>query len=144
MSSSFSSLVLAFFSFVLFLFRRGRPIKPPLPPGPLPWPLIGNITDLRANELWLLTTQWAKRYGAVSCRFSFRFTLQLLVSGDVVYLHVFGQPLIFLNSPAAVAELMEKRSAIYSDRAPLVMTTELFVPFLDPSFPPLTANPFSL
>ncbi|KAI9441381.1 cytochrome P450 [Lactarius indigo] len=108
MASSFSSLVFAFLSFVLFLFRRaGRRIKPTLPPGPLPWPLIGNITDLRANELWLLTTQWAKRYG------------------DVVYLHVFGQPLIFINSPAAVAELMEKRSAIYSDRAPLVMVTEL-------------------
>ncbi|KAH9067874.1 cytochrome P450 [Lactarius vividus] len=108
MASSFSSLVLAFLSFVLFLFRRGgRRIKPSLPPGPLPWPLIGNITDLRANELWLLTTQWAKRYG------------------DVVYLHVFGQPLIFINSPTAVAELMEKRSAIYSDRAPLVMATEL-------------------
>ncbi|KAI9465858.1 cytochrome P450 [Lactarius psammicola] len=107
MSPSFSSLVFAFLSFVLFLFRRGRRIKPPLPPGPLPWPLVGNITDLRANELWLLTTQWAKRYG------------------DIVYLHVFGQPLIFINSPAAVAELMEKRSAIYSDRAPLVMATEL-------------------
>ncbi len=71
-------------------------------------------------------------------RFSFRSTLQLLlhlISGDVVYLHIFGQPLIFINSPAAVAELMEKRSAIYSDRAPLVMATELFVPFLDSSSP---------
>lgn len=134
MSSSFSSLILAFFSFVLSPFRRGRLIKHPLPPGPLPWPLVGNITDLRANELWLLTTQWAKRYGAVSCPFSFRFTLQLLISGDVVYLHVFGQPLVFLNSPAAAAELMEKRSAIYSDRAPLVMATELFVSFFNPSF----------
>jgi hypothetical protein len=105
--TSLSSLALAFLSFVFFLFRRGRRTKLPVPPGPIPWPLIGNITDLRANELWLLTTQWAKQYG------------------DIVYLHVFGQPLIFINSPAAVAELMEKRSAIYSDRAPLVMATEL-------------------
>ena len=57
-----------------------------------------------------------------------------VISGDVVYLHVFGQPLIFINSPAAVAELMEKQSAIYSDRAPLVMVTELFVPFLNSLF----------
>ena len=54
-----------------------------------------------------------------------------MVPGDVVYLHLFGQGLIFLNSPAAVTELMERRSAIYSDRAPLVMVTELFVPCLD-------------
>ena len=53
------------------------------------------------------------------------------VPGDVVYLHLFGQGLIFLNSPAAVTELMERRSAIYSDRAPLVMVTELFVLCVD-------------
>jgi hypothetical protein len=51
--------------------------------------------------------------------------------GDVVYLHLFGQGLIFLNSPDAVIDLMERRSVIYSDRAPLVMATELFVPCVD-------------
>lgn len=49
--------------------------------------------------------------------------------GDVVYLHVLGQGLVFLNSHAAAIELMERRSAIYSDRAPLVMVTELLVPY---------------
>ncbi|KAI0260736.1 cytochrome P450 [Gloeopeniophorella convolvens] len=89
----------------LLLFRRRHRL--PLHPGPKPWPILGNISDLRANELWLLATDWARRYG------------------DVVYLHVFGQGLVFLNSPTAVTELMDKRSAIYSDRAPLVMATEL-------------------
>ncbi|KAI0002537.1 cytochrome P450 [Russula compacta] len=79
----------------------------PFPPGPKPWPLLGNIADLRPNQLWLLATDWAKQYG------------------DVVYLHLFGQGLVFLNSPVAIMELLERRSAIYSDRAPLVMVTEL-------------------
>jgi hypothetical protein len=52
------------------------------------------------------------------------------ILGDVVYLHLFGQGLIFLSSPTAVFELMEKRNVIYSDRAPLVMVTELFVLYI--------------
>jgi chorismate-pyruvate lyase len=57
--------------------------------------------------------------------------VRILFIGDVVYLHLFGQGLIFLNSPNAVMDLMERRSVIYSDRAPLVMATELFVPCVD-------------
>ena len=49
-----------------------------------------------------------------------------------MYLHLFGQGLIFLNDPAAVTKLMERRSAIYSDRAPLVMATELLVHYTRP------------
>jgi hypothetical protein len=49
--------LLAFFS----LFFRKLPRR--LPPGPKPWPLLGNISDLRPKELWLLATDWAKRYG---------------------------------------------------------------------------------
>ena len=63
------------------------------------------------------------------------------ILGDVVYLHLFGQGLIFLSSPAAVIELMERRSAIYSDRAPLVMVTELLVPCINIV---LLANPLTL
>jgi hypothetical protein len=55
-SEAFIAL-LAFFS----LFFRKPPRR--LPPGPKPWPLLGNISDLRPKELWLLATHWAKRYG---------------------------------------------------------------------------------
>ena len=57
-SEAFIAL-LALLSYFLSLFFR----KPAHPPGPKPWPLLGNITDLRPNELWLLATDWAKRYG---------------------------------------------------------------------------------
>ncbi|KAI0295686.1 cytochrome P450 [Russula brevipes] len=123
MASAALLALLALLSSFWFLFPRQSARRVLLPPGPKPWPLIGNITDLRPNELWLLATDWAKRYGLS------RRTLAPNASnwfpGDVVYLHLFGQGLIFLNSPAAVIELMERRSKIYSDRAPLVMVTEL-------------------
>jgi len=46
-----------------FVYRKFVGQAAPLPPGPKPWPLLGNITDLRPNELWLLASDWAKRYG---------------------------------------------------------------------------------
>lgn len=38
-------------------------------------------------------------------------------TGDVVYLDALGQPMIILGSHEAAADLLEKRSAIYSDRS---------------------------
>jgi hypothetical protein len=46
-------------------------------------------------------------------------------AGDVVYLHVVGQGLVFLNSPEANFDLLDKRGSIYSDKPQLVMTGEL-------------------
>jgi hypothetical protein len=127
MASDAFIALLALLSSFFSLFFRSPPR--PLPPGPKPWPLLGNVTDLRPKELWLLATDWSKRYGPSSL--SLRLNPVRIVTGGVVYLHLFGRGLIFLNSPAAVIELMERRSAIYSDRAPLVMVTELFVPCVD-------------
>ncbi len=47
--------------------------------------------------------------------------------GDVVYIHVFGQGLVFLNSPEAVNDLLDKRGSVYSDKPQLVMVGELCV-----------------
>ncbi|CAA7262539.1 unnamed protein product [Cyclocybe aegerita] len=96
---------------VAFLYtrkaKRGGPSVGALPPGPKPVPLIGNIRDLTIKELWLPAMQWCKQYG------------------DVVYLHLFGQGLVFLNSPEAAFDLLDKRGAIYSDKPSFVMAGEL-------------------
>ncbi|TCD67633.1 hypothetical protein EIP91_012198 [Steccherinum ochraceum] len=77
------------------------------PPGPKPLPILGNILDLTPRELWLRVTGWANQFG------------------DIVYIHVFGQGLVFLNSYDVTVDLMDKRGAIYSDKPALVMAGEL-------------------
>lgn len=42
-----------------------------------------------------------------------------------MYLHVFGQGLVFLNSYEAAVDLLEKKGSIYSDKPSLVMAGEL-------------------
>jgi hypothetical protein len=83
---------------------RGPPPSPdaleslPLPPGPRPIPLLGNVLDLTASELWLRAAEWAQEYGGVT------------------YLNVFGLSLVFVNTPEAANELLERKGALYSDR----------------------------
>ena len=45
--------------------------------------------------------------------------------GDIVYLHVFGQGLLFLNTYEVAIDLLERKGSIYSDKPPLVMAGEL-------------------
>ncbi|KAG9311257.1 cytochrome P450 [Chiua virens] len=84
-----------------------RSTMPRSPRARSPFPVIGNVADLTTKELWLTADKWAHRYGPVS------------------YLHVFGQGLVFLNTPEVVFDLLDKRGAIYSDKPQLVMLGEL-------------------
>ena len=60
-------LVGVFVALALYTWSRsGKPSKGPVPPGPKPLPLIGNILDLTPKELWLRVTGWARQYGLLS------------------------------------------------------------------------------
>lgn len=106
---------------VAFLLWNQKPRGAPLPPGPKPTPIFGNIKDIPLKEPWLWAERLAKQYG------------------DVVYMHFLGRPLVFLTSPEAAYDLLEKRSLSTSDRPTYVMMGELcgvnqiitFMPFTD-------------
>jgi len=89
---------------ILSLLRRP---PQPLPPGPKPAPLIGNIHQLPKSLQWLHLYHWSKKYG------------------PVMHLSMAGQPLIILSTHQAAHDLLSKRSARYSDRPRMVMAGEL-------------------
>ncbi|KAF7346387.1 Cytochrome p450 [Mycena sanguinolenta] len=76
----------------------------PFPPGPTPYPLVGNFCDLPTKLPWLTYTKWGVKYGS-----------------DVVHASALGQHIIVVNSIKAAAELFEKRSHIHSDRPVITM-----------------------
>ncbi|KAI0635121.1 cytochrome P450 [Trametes polyzona] len=78
-----------------------------LPPGPKGLPIVGNLRDLSLTGLWFNARKWAAQYG------------------ELVYLHAFGQGLLFVNTYDAAVALLEKRGAIYSDKPKMVMAGEL-------------------
>ena len=107
-----------------------------LPPGPKGYPIVGNLFDLPATHAWERFGAWGKQYGEFSFLHlrppphSSRFDVNLcsrdfLYTGDVTYINVLGQETIILNSHKAAVELLDKRSATYSDRPVLTMGGEI-------------------
>jgi len=79
---------------------------PSLPPGPKPLPLLGNLFDMPVSREYETYTQWGREYG------------------DVVHVSALGQHIIILNSSEAANDLLDQRSAIYSDRPYIPMFHE--------------------
>ncbi|KAH8832224.1 cytochrome P450 [Flagelloscypha sp. PMI_526] len=96
----------AVLSFLLYSrFRKRRP--GPLPPGPRGLPLIGNVFDMPATKSWETFAKWGQKYGPI-CSVT-----------------VLGQPIVIINKLNTAIDLLERRSAIFSERPRLVMGGEL-------------------
>lgn len=47
-----------------------------LPPGPKPWPIIGNVLDVPSEQAWKTYAQWSERWGNI--RFLFLSSFHML------------------------------------------------------------------
>ncbi|KAF9458164.1 cytochrome P450 [Collybia nuda] len=94
-------MLLLFLFGCVFLFvylKKKSKNHPPLPPGPPADPIIGHLRLIPPDNQEKLFYKWGKIYG------------------DVMHLHFLGRSVIVLNSAKAAVDLMDKRSANYSDR----------------------------
>ncbi|KAG2068179.1 cytochrome P450 [Suillus decipiens] len=86
-------------------FIKKRQNSTPLPPGPVPLPLLGNVLSIDALEPWLTYTKWRAAYG------------------DLIFVRNLGEEIVVINSQPIAEALLDKRSRIYSDR-PYLATLE--------------------
>lgn len=59
------AIYLSVFTLLLTYYIWRRNNSNMSPPGPRPLPLIGNMLDLTAKELWLRVHEWGKKYGHI-------------------------------------------------------------------------------
>ncbi|KAG8737391.1 hypothetical protein FRC10_008269 [Ceratobasidium sp. 414] len=85
---------------VYVIKRLTQAPKPPLPPGPKWFPVIGHLLSMPQTSEHIAYTKISKEVGS-----------------DIIALSVLGQTIVVLNSAKAANELLDKRSSIYSGRA---------------------------
>ncbi|KAI0767229.1 CyP450 monooxygenase [Fomes fomentarius] len=100
--SSYALLVIGCVVLCIRIWARKRRLAR-LPPGPTPFPLVGNVLDIPR-------TISAREYRRLSEKY-----------GDIAYLKVLGQSMVVLDTFEAASELLDRRSSNYSDRPRLVM-----------------------
>jgi cytochrome P450 len=96
-------------------FIKKRQNNPPLPPGPVPLPLLGNVLSIDAHEPWITYTEWGAAYG------------------DLFFVQNLGEGMVVVNSQHIAEALLDKRSRIYSDR-PYLATLEPYGLSIDFAF----------
>ncbi|KAF9447893.1 cytochrome P450 [Macrolepiota fuliginosa MF-IS2] len=112
----FTDTITAFDIFVLllgglycyYLVHHTKKNRFRLPPGPRRYPIIGSLLSIPIVHQHKAFARLSREY-----------------SSDILYFDAAGTPIVVLNSQESTSELLERRSANYSDRPYRTMVTEL-------------------
>ena len=71
------------------------------------------------------SSQNGKRNTVSSLPIVFCPYLSQSLPGDLIYLNAAGQPVVIINSPKVGVALLDRRAAIYSDRPPNIVASDI-------------------
>ena len=100
----------------LLVFLKQRLSRPPYPPGPKGLPIVGNIYDLPPSCEWITYAKWSRQFGMLPTVVKSSSFFKSIQASDVIHLNLIGTHVLVVNSSDVAVELLDKRSAIYSDR----------------------------
>ncbi|KAF8680371.1 cytochrome P450 [Rhizoctonia solani] len=105
---SHSILPISLTAFLLYqCWRLARRPKILHPPSPASLPFVGNLFSIPSGQEHVAFAEIGEK-----------------LKSDIIYLELLGQKIIVLNSAEAASDLLDKRSAIYSDRPSIPMVAE--------------------
>ncbi|TFK65198.1 cytochrome P450 [Pluteus cervinus] len=85
-------------------YHLRRPRQVSFPPGPKPYPIIGNILELPLGKPWETYARWGRIYGS-----------------DILHAQALGNHILIINSHKIAKDLLERRAQAYSDRPHIPM-----------------------
>lgn len=89
-------------------YARMLSLRQQLPPGPFPFPIIGNHLQIPMPKPWIAFEKWSEYYNS-----------------PLITIWIGRRPKIVVNDVWVAHELMEKRANIYSDRPRNVIQGDL-------------------
>lgn len=106
-------LVLSLIGFVITLWRTS---SKRYPPGPRGLPLVGNLFNGPKRHSWETYQEWSRAYSESSPGGNSSVADARIIDSDIIHISQFGTHIVVLNTGEAAKELLEKRSALFSDR----------------------------
>ncbi|KZM25572.1 heme binding [Ascochyta rabiei] len=93
---------------VVIDYARMLYIRKKMPPGPFPWPIVGNTFSLPDVKPWYLMEQISKQYDS-----------------PVITFWIGRRPTVWINDAWAANEILVKRAGIYCSRPKMLIFAEL-------------------
>ncbi|GME48299.1 putative cytochrome p450 protein [Neofusicoccum parvum] len=102
-ASACAALLILFADYAHMLYLRSK-----MPPGPFPWPVVGNTFQLPDKKPWIYFEQLSRHYGS-----------------PLLTYWIGRNPTVWINDAWTASELLDKRAGIYCSRPRMLVFAEL-------------------